>query len=221
MAPDPARIFRPSIAGPRRRPLATAGTAPRRRTPAAGRPEVRSTRASGPRGAFRANHRRSRGSARATSWQPRSPRPRREPTRPAAPAQRASDSPTATAAAAATTTAITAASTGAARTTARAALLRDIDPERASSEVLAVEVGDRLPRGVRTRHLDEAESARLTAHTIEHQVDGLYFSGGCKVLCDEVLGGVVGQVAHIQSARHGLRVLTGSGDRKANPRSHA
>src|SRR5439155_12634571 len=86
-----------------------------------------------------------------------------------------------------------------------------------SGEVLAVEIGDRFLRGVRSRHLDEAESTRLTAHAIDHQVDGLHLSGYGKVLCNEVLGGVIGQVAHVQATRHQGGVLDGSGSEGQAP----
>src|SRR5689334_14283274 len=169
-------------------------------------------------------HRPARGSAPAALQRRRAPTPRPAWWTPPERARRSPDSPASATAAvvvapAATTPATPATPTPAeaAWATAGAALLGDIDPQRAATEVLAVEIRDRLLGGVGARHLDEAKSARLTAHPVDHQVDALDLSGSREVLGDQVLGGVVGQVSNVQAARHGALDGSGSDGRPLEP----
>ena len=104
---------------------------------------------------------------------------------------------TATAAEAATATAAAAAATTTART-----LLRDVDAERATFEILAVELVERLLGALRGGHLDKAEPARLTGHPIQHERDLADLAAGGELLVDEVLSGVEREVTDVQTIRH-------------------
>jgi hypothetical protein len=80
--------------------------------------------------------------------------------------------------------------------------LRDIDAERATLEVLTVELGKRLLSAFRGGHLDEAEAARLTTHAIDHDVDGENFTALGEPLSQQVLGGVKRKISNIETIRH-------------------
>ena len=115
---------------------------------------------------------------------------------------------TTTVAAAATAAAAVAAATttAAAATTATAArtLLRDVDAERATLEILTVELVQSLLGTFLRRHLDEAEAARLTGHPVEHQLDLLDLTARGELLLDQIFSGVEGQVADVQTISHKL-----------------
>lgn len=116
-----------------------------------------------------------------------------------------------TAAATVATTATTAAAAEAAATTAAAEAtaaafltrLRLVDAQRTTIEVGAVH---RLDRGLRVRvvrHLDEREAARATRVTIEHDLDlGHLTAIGAECRTQDVLGGLKGEVANVQSRTH-------------------
>jgi hypothetical protein len=111
----------------------------------------------------------------------------------------------ATAATAATTTAAAAeAATAAATTTTATAgtLLRDVDAQRAPFEILLVQLVERLLGALGRRHLDEAETARLAGHPVEHQLDLFDFTARGELLLDQVFSGVEGQVADVQTISH-------------------
>ncbi|MDB4955944.1 MAG: hypothetical protein JWO36_3513 [Myxococcales bacterium] len=114
---------------------------------------------------------------------------------------------TTTAAAPATTTTAVTTTTAAATTTttaaaAAASLFSDVDAQRAAFEILTIEVGDRFLSTFGCRHLDEAETAGLTADAIEHEVDRGDLATRSEALLDQVLGGVERKVADIQAIRH-------------------
>src|ERR1044071_7518611 len=226
-APGRARRSRPSSAGRRCRPRATGSLAMRRRSRIAGRAAGRPGREIAPRASCRAMHRPDRGSAPSAPRRHRAPTPRPARSTPRERARRSQDSPASATAAVVvapaapppTATAATPTTTEPARATARAALLGDIDPQRAAGEVLAIEIGNRLLGGVGGRHLDEAEPPRLTAHAVDHQVDAFDLSRGREVLGDQIFSGVIGQVSNIQAARHGaLNWLSGHA---TDPWSHS
>jgi hypothetical protein len=96
-----------------------------------------------------------------------------------------------------------------ATTTATRTLLSDIDAQRATLEILTIEVVDRLLSALGRCHLDEAEAARLTGHPVEHQSDFLDLTTRCKLLVDQVLGGVEGKVTDVKTIRHVRTFLSG------------
>jgi hypothetical protein len=107
---------------------------------------------------------------------------------------------------AATTTAAAAAeaATAAATTTAATTgtLLGDVDAQRAPFEILLVQLVERLLGALGRRHLDEAETARLASHPVEHQLDLFDFTARGELLLDQVFSGVEGQVADVQTISH-------------------
>jgi hypothetical protein len=105
-----------------------------------------------------------------------------------------------TATAAVATTA--AAATAAAATATALALLCDIDAERATLEVLAIELGERLLGAFGRRHLDEAEATRLTAHAIDHDVDRDNLTALGEARVEQVLGGVERKITDVETIRH-------------------
>jgi 3-oxoacyl-ACP reductase-like protein len=109
---------------------------------------------------------------------------------------------TATAATTTTTAAAEAATAAATTTTATGALLRDVNAQRASFEILLVQLVERLLGALGRRHLDEAETARLASHPVEHQLDLFDFTARGELLLDQVFSGVEGQVADVQTISH-------------------
>jgi len=108
---------------------------------------------------------------------------------------------TATATAAAATAEATTAA-AATTTAATRALLRDVNAEGATLEILLVQLVERLLGALGRRHLDEAETARLAGHPVEHQLDLFDFTARGELLLDQVFSGVEGQVADVQTISH-------------------
>jgi hypothetical protein len=80
--------------------------------------------------------------------------------------------------------------------------LRDVNAQRASFEILLVQLVERLLGALGRRHLDEAETARLASHPVEHQLDLFDFTARGELLLDQVFSGVEGQVADVQTISH-------------------
>src|SRR5689334_21865313 len=93
----------------------------------------------------------------------------------------------------------------AAAVTASAALLSLVDAQRATAELLAIEILDGA-RCVGARHLDEAETARAAGVAIgddAHRLDGAML---CEQLTDLGVGSRKRQVAHVNSG-HAIKLL--------------
>jgi hypothetical protein len=80
--------------------------------------------------------------------------------------------------------------------------LRNVDSERATFEVLLVELVECLLGTFRRGHLDEAEAARLARHSVEHEGDFLDLTAGTKLLFDQFFGRVKRQVANVETISH-------------------
>ena len=123
---------------------------------------------------------------------------------------------TATAAAAATTTvAAAAAATTVATTTTTAATTEaaaatttggalftgtgNVDGQRTTTQIFAVEHFHSTIGFVCRRELDEGETTRLSSHAIEHQVDISDHTGRRKVILEVTFLRLVGQVSHKQT----------------------
>ena len=118
----------------------------------------------------------------------------------------ATTSVAAAAAAAATTSVATAAAattaTEAAATTTGGALFTgtgNIDGQRTTTQIFAVKEFHSTIGFVRRRELDEGESAGLSSHAIEHQVDIGNHTGRRKVILEVTFLRLVGQVSHKQT----------------------
>ena len=112
------------------------------------------------------------------------------------------------AAAAATTTVATAATTTAtttetaATTTTGGALFTrtgNVDSQRTTTKIFAVEQFHSTIGFVRRRELDEGKSAGLSSHAIKHQVDISDHTGRRKVILEVTFLRLVGQVSHKQT----------------------
>ena len=124
----------------------------------------------------------------------------------AAAAATAATTVAAAAAAAATTSVATAAAattaTEAAATTTGGALFTgtgNIDGQRTTTQIFAVKEFHSTIGFVRRRELDEGESAGLSSHAIEHQVDIGNHTGRRKVILEVTFLRLVGQVSHKQT----------------------
>src|SRR5262249_48940389 len=118
----------------------------------------------------------------------------------------------AAAAAATTTTAATATATA-----TRRAVLRLVDAERAPVELGAVELADRVGRGLAGGHLDEREAARAAGLAIGHHLDVDHLAAGGEGGAQVLLRGVIGEVAHIQSVLHRSSRRLGRRSRASGP----
>jgi hypothetical protein len=128
----------------------------------------------------------------------------------AAAATAATTTVAAAAAAAATTVAAatTAATTAAAATVAAAATTTggalftgtsNVDGQRTTTQIFAVEHFHSAIGFVCRRELDEGETTRLSSHAIEHQVDISDHTGRRKVILEVTFLRLVGQVSHKQT----------------------
>ena len=107
---------------------------------------------------------------------------------------------TTTVAAATTTTA--AATEAAATTTTGGALFTrtsNVDGQRTTTQIFAVEHFHSAIGFVCRRELDEGETTRLSSHAIEHQVDISDHTGRRKVILEVTFLRLVGQVSHKQT----------------------
>ncbi|MEN9602946.1 MAG: hypothetical protein RIS56_2552 [Verrucomicrobiota bacterium] len=113
----------------------------------------------------------------------------------------------AAAAAAATTTVATTTTTAAtteaaAATTTGGALFTgtgNVDGQRTTTQIFAVEHFHSTIGFVCRRELDEGETTRLSSHAIEHQVDISDHTGRRKVILEVTFLRLVGQVSHKQT----------------------
>jgi hypothetical protein len=114
----------------------------------------------------------------------------------------------AAAAAAATTTVATTTTTTAATTEAAAATTTggalftgtgNVDGQRTTTQIFAVEHFHSTIGFVCRRELDEGETTRLSSHAIEHQVDISDHTGRRKVILEVTFLRLVGQVSHKQT----------------------
>jgi hypothetical protein len=80
--------------------------------------------------------------------------------------------------------------------------LRHVDAQRATLEVLTVQLGEGLLGTLGRRHLDEAKAARLAAHAIDHDVDRQDFAALGETLREEMLGGVKREITDVETIRH-------------------
>jgi hypothetical protein len=94
--------------------------------------------------------------------------------------------------------------------------LRNVDAERATFEVLLVQLVERLLGAFRRGHLDEAEATRLTGHPVEHERDFLDLTAAPKLLLDQFFGCVKRQVANVQTISHSTH-LRGSKMERPSP----
>src|SRR5690349_13883455 len=105
----------------------------------------------------------------------------------------------------ATTRSLPALRCAAAAVAASAALLSLVDAQRATAELLAIEILDGA-RCVGARHLDEAEAARAAGVAIgddAHRLDGAML---CEQLTELGVGSGKRQVAHVDSG-HAIKLL--------------
>ena len=114
----------------------------------------------------------------------------------------------AAAAAATTTVAATTTTTAAATTVAAAATTTggalftgtsNVDGQRTTTQIFAVEHFHSAIGFVCRRELDEGETTRLSSHAIEHQVDISDHTGRRKVILEVTFLRLVGQVSHKQT----------------------
>jgi hypothetical protein len=114
----------------------------------------------------------------------------------------------AAAAAAAATVAATTTTTAAATTVAAAATTTggalftgtgNVDGQRTTTQIFAVEHFHSTIGFVCRRELDEGETTRLSSHAIEHQVDISDHTGRRKVILEVTFLRLVGQVSHKQT----------------------
>jgi hypothetical protein len=114
----------------------------------------------------------------------------------------------AAAAAATTTVAATTTTTAAATTVAAAATTTggalftgtgNVDGQRTTTQIFAVEHFHSTIGFVCRRELDEGETTRLSSHAIEHQVDISDHTGRRKVILEVTFLRLVGQVSHKQT----------------------
>ena len=128
-------------------------------------------------------------------------------TAPAAAATTAAATTTVAATAAAATTTTVAAATTATTTEAAAAAASgtlftgtgDVHGQGTAAQILAVEHFHSAIGLVRSRELDERETAGLSGHAIEHQVDIGDHTGRRKVILEVTFLRLVGQVSHKQT----------------------
>jgi hypothetical protein len=103
----------------------------------------------------------------------------------------------------ATTTTTTAATTeAAAATTTGGALFTgtgNVDGQRTTTQIFAVEQFHSTIGFVRRRELDEGKTTGLSSHAIEHQVDISNHTGRRKVILEVTFLRLVGQVSHEQT----------------------
>jgi hypothetical protein len=102
----------------------------------------------------------------------------------------------------ATTTTTTAATTEAAAATTGGALFTgtgNVDGQRTTTQIFAVEHFHSTIGFVCRRELDEGETTRLSSHAIEHQVDISDHTGRRKVILEVTFLRLVGQVSHKQT----------------------
>ena len=103
---------------------------------------------------------------------------------------------------AATTTTAAAATVAAAATTTGGALFTgtgNVDGQRTTTQIFAVEHFHSAIGFVCRRELDEGETTRLSSHAIEHQVDISDHTGRRKVILEVTFLRLVGQVSHKQT----------------------
>ena len=103
---------------------------------------------------------------------------------------------------AAATTTTTAATEAAATTTTGGALFTrtsNVDGQRTTTQIFAVEHFHSAIGFVCRRELDEGETTRLSSHAIEHQVDISDHTGRRKVILEVTFLRLVGQVSHKQT----------------------
>jgi hypothetical protein len=126
----------------------------------------------------------------------------------AAAAAAAATTTVAAAAAATTTVAATTTTTAAATTVAAAATTTggalftgtgNVDGQRTTTQIFAVEHFHSTIGFVCRRELDEGETTRLSSHAIEHQVDISDHTGRRKVILEVTFLRLVGQVSHKQT----------------------
>jgi hypothetical protein len=101
-----------------------------------------------------------------------------------------------------TTTTTTAATEAAAATTTGGALFTgtgNVDGQRTTTQIFAVEHFHSTIGFVCRRELDEGETTRLSSHAIEHQVDISDHTGRRKVILEVTFLRLVGQVSHKQT----------------------
>ena len=109
---------------------------------------------------------------------------------------------TTVAATATTTTTAAAATVAAAATTTGGALFTgtsNVDGQRTTTQIFAVEHFHSAIGFVCRRELDEGETTRLSSHAIEHQVDISDHTGRRKVILEVTFLRLVGQVSHKQT----------------------
>ena len=84
----------------------------------------------------------------------------------------------------------------------RATLLRDVDAERATFEILTIEIAERLLGAFLRRHLDEAEAARAdpSSGPASRRPRDLATRG--KALRNQIFSGVKRKVTNVQTIRH-------------------
>jgi hypothetical protein len=109
---------------------------------------------------------------------------------------------TATAAVPATAAATAAATEATATTTTGGALFTrtgNVDGQRTTTQILAVEHFHCAIGLIRSRELDEGETTGLSSHAVEHQVDIGDHTGRRKVILEVTFLRLVGQVSHKQT----------------------
>ena len=113
----------------------------------------------------------------------------------AAAAATTTEAATTTTTAAATTVAAAATTTGGALFTGTS----NVDGQRTTTQIFAVEHFHSAIGFVCRRELDEGETTRLSSHAIEHQVDISDHTGRRKVILEVTFLRLVGQVSHKQT----------------------